>query len=233
MNFFVGTSGYSYKEWKGNFYPTKTTPKEMLALYAQKSDTVEINNTFYRLPTDVVVGSWAEQVPETFRFVLKARQVITHFRRLQNAEKEIDDFLRVATVLQQRLGTILFQLPPNFKKDVPRLNSFLNHVGGRANVTIEFRHESWSTEEVYNCLRAHSAAMCVTDADDLPATNFISSSNWGYLRLRNESYADDDLKEWIRAIKSQKWNEVYVFFKHEDAGAGPKLARRFLELAAP
>lgn len=232
MKFFVGTSGYSYKEWKGNFYPAKIAQKEMLAFYARKFSTVEINNTFYRLPTEAVVGSWAEQVPESFRFVLKARQVITHFRRLQNAEKEINDFLRVAEVLQQRLGPILIQLPPNMKKDVSRLDSFLSHVGGRAKLTIEFRHESWFAEEVYDCLRAHSAAICVAEADDLPAVYLDPTTNWGYARLRNEAYTDGELLEWIRSIKSQHWDEAYVFFKHEDAGAGPKLATRFLELAA-
>jgi uncharacterized protein YecE (DUF72 family) len=220
MKFFVGTSGYSYKEWKGNFYPAKIAQKEMLHFYSQKFSTVEVNNTFYRLPTESVVRSWAEQVPESFRFVLKARQVITHFRRLQNAEKEIDDFLRVAAVLQRRLGPILFQLPPNLKKDVARLDSFLSHIGGRSKVSIEFRHESWFAMEVYDCLRVHSAAICIAEADDSPAVGTIPTTNWGYVRLRNEAYTDGELLAWIRNIESQRWDEAYVFFKHEDAERG-------------
>lgn len=232
MEFFVGTSGYSYKEWKGNFYPAKLSQKEMLRYYSERFSAVEVNNTFYRLPTEDVVRSWAEQVPESFRFVLKAWQAITHFRRLQNAEEETDDFLRVASVLQQRLGPILFQLPPNFKKDVARLDSFLRHVGGRAKLAIEFRHESWLTKETYDCLRTHSVALCIAEADELPAVSLTPTTNWGYVRLRNEAYTDDELLEWIRNIKSQPWVETYLFFKHEDARIGPKLATRFLELAA-
>lgn len=231
MKFRVGTSGYSYKEWKGSFYPEKLPNKKMLEYYAQQFPTVEVNYTFRQLPSEAVVASWAGQVPETFRFVLKARQVITHFKRLQNTERETDDFLRVASTLQQRLGPILFQLPPNLKKDVPRLESFLQYLGGRAQATFEFRHASWFVDEVFDCLREHSAALCVADADDLPRVDLIGTSNWGYLRLRDEGYSDTQLFDWIQNMRSQKWDEAYVFFKHEDAGAGPKLASRFMELA--
>jgi uncharacterized protein YecE (DUF72 family) len=231
MQFLVGTSGYSFKEWKGHFYPEKLPQTEMLSYYATRFSTVEINNTFHKFPTESTVKSWAEQVPDSFRFVLKARQIITHFRRLQNAERHTDDFIRIASVLRERQGPILFQLPPNFKKDVPRLDVFLKYIGGRAKVAFEFRHESWFDEETFACLRAHESALCVAEADDLPTPNLVRTANWGYVRLREEKYTDKNLREWIKRIESQDFDEAYVFFKHEDAGAGPALAARFLELA--
>jgi uncharacterized protein YecE (DUF72 family) len=229
--FFVGTSGYSYKEWKGAFYPDKLPGKKMLGFYAQHFPAVEINSTFRRFPTASTVEAWAAQVPSTFRFVLKARQTITHFRRLQNAEEQIDDFINLALLLKERQGPLLFQLPPNFKKDVPRLEAFLNYVAGRAIIVMEFRHESWFCDEVYDCLRAHSTAMCVTDENDLPQAKLVRTADFGYLRFREESYTTRKLNEWIKRIRAQKWPAVYVFFKHEDVGAGPALAKRFLELA--
>jgi len=232
MKFLVGTTGYSYKEWKGNFYPAMLPQKDMLSYYSERFSTVEINNTFYRLPTEDVVESWAQQTPDNFRFVLKARQVITHFKRLKDVERETDDFLRVASVLKSRQGPILFQLPPNLKKDVPRLDAFLQHVGGRTQLAVEFRHESWFDDEVFDCLRTHACGLCIADSDDLPDANLARTTNWGYVRLRRESYADEELQEWIARLRSQDWNEAYVFFKHEDLGTGPKLAARFVELAA-
>jgi uncharacterized protein YecE (DUF72 family) len=163
--------------------------------------------------------------------VLKARQIITHFRRLQNAETYTDDFIRIASLLKERQGPILFQLPPNFKKDVPRLDAFLTYVRGRAKSAFEFRHESWFDEETFACLRTHESALCIAEADDLPTPNLVRTASWGYVRLREDGYTDKQLREWIKAIRSQAFDEAYVFFKHEDAGAGPQLATRFLELA--
>jgi uncharacterized protein YecE (DUF72 family) len=231
MKFLVGTSGYSYKEWKGSFYPEKLPDKNMLSSYAQHFPTVEINSTFRRFPSASTVESWAEQVPDTFRFALKARQTITHFRRLQNAEEQIDDFINLASLLGKRQGPLLFQLPPNFKKDIPRLDAFLNYVAGRAAVAFQLQHESWFSDDVYSCLRAHSAGLCSVDDDGPTCNEIIGTTNWGYVRLREERYTDARLKKWIGAIRDQDWNKAYVFFKHEDVGAGPKLAARFLELA--
>jgi uncharacterized protein YecE (DUF72 family) len=231
MKFFVGTSGYGHKEWKGSFYSEKLPQKDMLAYYANHFSAVEINYTFRRLPRPSVVESWAQQVPASFRFVLKAGQVISHFKRLQNTEKETDDFLRIASILKKRQGPVLFQLPPNFKKDVPRLAAFLSSIKGRARAAFEFRHPSWFDDEVVDCLRRHKSALCVADSEDLPVADLVRTANWGYVRLRRERYADKSLRKWISAIRSRRWNEVYVFFKHEDSAAGPKLAGRFLELA--
>ena len=231
MRFLVGTSGFSYKEWKGNFYPEKIAPAKMLSYYAERLSTVEINMTFRRFPKASVLESWADQVPDSFRFVLKARQVITHFKRLQDVERETDDFLRIGSVLRERAGPILFQLPPNFKKDVPRLDRFLSFVGDRAKLVFEFRHESWFDAALYDCLRTHGAAMCVADGEDLPDTELVRTADWGYVRLRREEYTDKSLREWIQKIKSLGFAEAFVFFKHEEAGAGPKFAARFIELS--
>jgi uncharacterized protein YecE (DUF72 family) len=231
VQFRVGTSGYSYKEWKGSFYPDKLPDKKMLSCYAEHFSTVEINSTFRRFPTASTVESWAEQVPDSFRFALKGRQTITHFRRLQNAEDQIDDFIKLASLLGNRQGPLLFQLPPNFKKDVPRLDAFLNYVGGRAAVVFQLQHETWFDDEVYSCLRGHSAALASVDDEGPACDKVVSTTNWGYVRLREERYTDARLKKWIEMIKAQDWNEAYVFFKHEDVGAGPRLAARFLELA--
>jgi uncharacterized protein YecE (DUF72 family) len=177
------------------------------------------------------VESWAAQVPDSFRFVLKARQTITHFRRLQNAEAQIDDFINLASLLKERQGPLLFQLPPNFKKDSGRLEAFLNYVKRRAAIVLQLQHESWYDDEVYDCLRAHSAALCATDDEGAACDRVVPTSSWGFVRLREERYTDARLKKWIDRLKAQNWNEVYVFFKHEDVGAGPKLASRFLKLA--
>jgi uncharacterized protein YecE (DUF72 family) len=231
MRFFVGTSGYSYKEWKGSFYPEKLPQKEMLSYYAQRFSTVEINNTFYRMPKASMLGSWGAQVPEAFRFVIKAPQRITHIKRLKEAEQDTDYLLSTISVLKNRLGPVLFQLPPNLKKDLARLAAFLDLIGDATQAAWEFRHESWLDPEVFDVLRARSAALCVADVDEAPTPELVSTARWGYIRLRRESYTDDQLVEWIAKLRSQPWEEVYVFFKHEDAGVGAKLGARFLELA--
>jgi uncharacterized protein YecE (DUF72 family) len=230
MQFFVGTSGYSYKEWKGTFYPKKLPQKEMLRFYAGRFSTVEVNNTFYRMPSPKLLESWAEQVPNDFRFVLKAPQAITHFKRLQDVEEPTGQFLGTASVLKERQGPLLFQLPPNFKKDVPRLERFLNLIKDGTSTAFEFRHESWFEEDVFSLLRAKACALCVADADDLPSVDHINTARFGILRLRRARYSKRQLAEWIDKLNSQNWDEVYVFFKHEDTGTGAKLATRFIEL---
>jgi uncharacterized protein YecE (DUF72 family) len=230
MRFFVGTSGYSYPEWKGAFYPEKLPQKEMLPYYAKRFSTVEINNSFYRMPSASVVESWAQQVPDSFRFVLKAPQTITHRKRLKDAEEATDLFLRAAAALKERQGPLLFQLPPNLKKDLPRLNAFLGFLGNRTPLAFEFRHPSWFDDEVFSCLRANSCALCAADTEENPVADLVGTARWGYLRLRSEGYSDKQIGEWIEKIRSQDWTEAYVFFKHEDTGTGPKLAARFLEM---
>jgi uncharacterized protein YecE (DUF72 family) len=232
MQFFVGASGYSYKEWKGSFYPEKLPAKSMLSFYAGHFSTVEINNTFYRLPKESVVESWAAEVPDGFRFVFKAWNRLTHIKRLKDVEEPLELFLNVVSSAGDRLGPLLFQLPPNLKKDIARLDAFLTLVGRRATVAFEFRHETWFDDEVYDCLRKHSCALCFADGEDIPGSQLVSTTDWGYVRLRRVEYTDNDLRKWIERLRSHDWNTAYVFFKHEDTGTGPKLARRFLELAA-
>ncbi|MFQ5995306.1 MAG: DUF72 domain-containing protein [Acidiferrobacterales bacterium] len=232
MTLYAGTSGYSYKEWKGNFYPNDLPAPKMLGYYASKLPAVEINNTFYRLPKASVLESWAVQVPQDFRFALKASRRITHIKRLKDAAEETDYLLQTTQALKGALGVVLFQLPPYLRKDLPRLDQFLDGLPENTRAAFEFRHPSWFDDEVFERLRARNLALCVTDTDDdSDETSIVSTARWGYLRLRRADYVPDHLGEWVERVRAQDWEDVYVFFKHEDEGAGPKLAARFLELA--
>ena len=230
-NLYVGTSGYSYKEWKGSFYPEKLAAKDMLPYYSERLKAVELNNTFYRLPKREMVESWKSQVPDNFRFSLKASQRITHFKRLKDAEDVTKYMLDTVNALDDRLGVVLFQLPPNMKKDIERLGPFLDILPRDLNCVFEFRHPTWFDDEVLELLRRDNRALCVSDTDDLPANHIDATADWGYLRLRRVNYSNPNLIEWIERIKVQNWKDTYVFFKHEDEGTGPKLAAEFLGLA--
>ena len=225
----IGTSGYSYAEWKGNFYPEKMAAKDMLRFYAERFPTVEINNTFYRMPKESLLQGWAEQVPESFTFVIKASKRITHDKRLKECGELLTYLFGVTSTLGSRLGPLLFQLPPNFKKDVPRLKSFFEEMPERRRVAVEFRHASWFDDEVYETLRGQRAALCVADTGEEPAAPLVATTDWGYLRLRREDFSDKDLREWARRIREQPWGDAYVFLKHEEEGKGPKLAARLME----
>jgi uncharacterized protein YecE (DUF72 family) len=230
MTVYVGTSGFSYPEWKGTFYPEKLSPRKMLGFYADRFRTVEINLTFRGLPAESVLDGWAGKVPAGFRFVLKAPQQITHHRRLAGADGELATFLDFAEKLGERRGPLLFQLPPNFKKDVPRLRAFLNLLTPGERAAIEFRHPTWFDDEVFSVLRDHGAALCLADAGDELAVPFVPTADWGYLRLRRPDYDDAALREWADRVRAQAWREAYVFFKHEDSGQGPRLAARLQDV---
>ena len=225
----TGTSGYSYAEWKGNFYPEKMAAKDMLRFYAERFPTVEINNTFYRMPTEALLQGWAEQVPASFTFVIKASKRITHDKRLKECGELLAYLYRVTSTLGSRLGPLLFQLPPNFKKDVPRLKGFFDEMPERRRVAVEFRHSSWFDDEVYEILRGQGAALCVADTGEEPTVPLVATTDWGYLRLRREDFDDKDLRDWARRIREQPWSDAYVFLKHEEEGKGPKLAARLME----
>ena len=229
MQMLAGTSGYSYKEWLGSFYPEKLPAKEMLRYYAGHFPTVEINNTFYRMPAEAMLAGWAKEVPDSFTFTLKAPQRITHQKRLREAEQEVTEFLRRAAALGEKLGVILFQLPPFLRKDLPRLRDFLALLPSDRRYAFEFRHETWRDEEVYAALRERSAALCVADTDE-GDTPFVCTSDSGYLRLRRTHYDDNDLAAWAGRIKAQSLARAYVYFKHEDEARGTKFAKRFSEL---
>jgi uncharacterized protein YecE (DUF72 family) len=230
MKLWVGTSGYSYKPWVGKFYPERLAAKEMLRFYATRLPAVEINNTFYRLPKETVLQSWAEQVPAEFRFVLKAPQKITHVKRLKDAADEVTYLFRVGAVMREKAGAVLFQLPPNLRKDSERLRHFLDLLPLESAVAFEFRHQSWLDEEVFSCLRARNCALCFAEFEEDENRDLIATANWGYIRLRRPDYDHADLLHWRERILAQKWDHAYVFFKHEDEGIGPKLAAEFLDL---
>jgi uncharacterized protein YecE (DUF72 family) len=231
MNFYVGTSGYSYPEWKGSFYPPKLPAKQMLRFYGERFRAVEVNYTFKHMPTATVLATWADTVPAGFQFVLKAPQQITHWKRLKDVGDSVSTFLDIASTLKKRLGPLLFQLPPDFQKDVPRLRAFLALLPTERRVTLEFRHASWFDDEVFALLREHGAALCIAEDEDLEVP-FVATADWGYLRLRQLDYDDAALKARLKQVRKQKWQDVFVFFKHEDEGRGPQLAKRFLELSA-
>lgn len=231
MRLLAGTSGFAYKQWKGPFYPEDLRDDEMLGYYAGRLPTVEINNTFYRMPRESVVASWTDQTPDRFRFVLKASRKITHFGRLKNVESELEYFLRVSTVLGPKRGPSLFQLPPTMKKDAARLRDFVALLPRAWPAAFEFRHASWFDDETYDILRARNAALCVADkGTDEDATPLVATADWGYVRLRAETYDEADLTRWIATLGNQPWQVTYVFFKHEDAGVGAKLALQLMEL---
>jgi uncharacterized protein YecE (DUF72 family) len=229
MELLTGTSGYSYKEWKGSFYPEDLKAEEMLHFYAGRFRTVEINNTFYRMPAESMLARWREEVPNDFRFALKAPRRITHDKRLRDAGPDVAEFLRRAASLGDKLGVILYQLPPQLRKDIPKLESFLAGLPAERHAAFEFRHDSWLDDAVYAALRARGAALCIADTDE-GDTPLVSTARIGYLRLRRTQYSDAELHAWAERIGRQPWTRAYVYFKHEDEGWGAKFARRFGEV---
>jgi uncharacterized protein YecE (DUF72 family) len=224
MRVLVGTSGYSYKEWKGAFYPADLPAGKFLRFYAQHFGTVEINNTFYRMPTPKLIEGWAAEVPEEFSFAIKAPQRITHMAKLQNAGEMVDALARTASLLGSRLGPLLFQLPPFLRKDIPRLADFLDKAPKGPKVAFEFRHPSWFDDEVWATLRAHDAALCVAEGETLESP-LVATAEWGYVRLRRGVYPDDVLSRWAGRIVAQPWRQAFVYIKHDD-GDAPSVAKR-------
>jgi len=227
----AGTSGFSYAPWKGTFYPADLPAKRWLAYYAERLPAVEINNTFYRMPKASVLAGWAEQVPEEFRFAVKASKRITHIKRLKEVGDEVGYLVSVLAALGPKLGAVLFQLPPNLKLDLPRLEAFLALLAGRVPAAFEFRHPSWQEPAVPELLRAHGAALCVADVDDEPAPALVATAPFTYLRLRRSAYMAGELAEWVAKLRLSAAPDAYVFFKHEDAGVGPRLAAELMALA--
>jgi uncharacterized protein YecE (DUF72 family) len=204
----------------------------MLRFYGECFRTVEINYTFRRMPTASVLDNWADAVPAGFQFVLKAPEAITHKKRLKDADDSVSKFLEIAGKLKKRLGPLLFQLPPTFMKDALRLRAFLASLPPERRVAFEFRHPSWFDDEVLGLLRAHRAALCIADDEDDLEVPVVATTTWGCLRLRRPDYDAAALKRWVKHVRKQDWQDAFVFFKHEDEGKGPQLAKRFLELAA-
>jgi uncharacterized protein YecE (DUF72 family) len=231
----VGTSGFQYPEWQGTFYPKDISAKKMLGFYSARFSSTESNYTFRRMPSASTLARWAAETPETFRFSLKAPQRITHFQKLRDCEKLVQSFAEVAVTLRAKLGAVLFQLPPSLKADGPLLHDFLAMVPPKLRAAFEFRHESWFRDETYSALQESGAALCIADSEKLH-TPTIFTANFAYLRLRDEGYRPRDIARWAKIIcgRQTALADIYVYFKHEEGGLGPKFAQQLMKkLAVP
>ena len=226
----VGTSGFQYSEWKGNFYPEKLSPKKMLAFYGERFNSTEINYTFRRIPSETTLANWSAETPAEFRFSLKAPQSITHIKQLRDCELLVQKFADAVQALGPKLGVTLFQLPPSFKCDLPLLNDFLAVLPPKQKAAFEFRHESWFNDETYAVLRSRAATLCIADSEKLH-TPVVFTASFAYLRLRDEGYVDSDIQRWAEIIRKQKnsLEDIYVYFKHEEQGLGPAFAQKLLQ----
>jgi uncharacterized protein YecE (DUF72 family) len=231
MNIWVGTSGFQYAEWKGTFYPEDLSTAKMLPYYAERLSTTEINYTFRRIPSAKSIQTWWDATPERFKFSLKAPQKVTHFAKLRNCGDTLRYFYQVISDLEAKLGVVLFQLPPAFKKDAALLATFLEDVPPGMRAAFEFRHASWFDDEIFALLKSKNIALCLADSENL-ATPIVATADYGYLRLRREDYHAADVARWAETIKAQKdgWADAFVYFKHEESGIGPKLATQLREL---
>jgi uncharacterized protein YecE (DUF72 family) len=230
MRLLAGTSGYSFKEWKGTFYPEDIKADGMLGFYASKFPTIEINNTFYRLPKEHVLLDWASQVPDAFTFAIKASQRITHHTRLKvESQSLVEYLLKNTSALADKLGPILFQLPPNLKKDIPRLQNFLTYLPEDRRYTFEFRHDTWFDEDVFTVLRDRDIALCISESAELKCP-VVCTATWGYLRLHKLDYDQAALGEWAKCVASQNWTDAYVYLKHDEGeGSGPPAVESFMK----
>jgi len=232
MNFWIGTSGFQYPEWKGNFYPEDLPTAKMLSFYTERFSTTEINYTFHRIPAPKTIDNWKAQTPEKFQFALKAPQKITHWSKLRDCGDTLEYFCKVVTGLGQRLGPVLFQLPPTFKKDADVLSSFLREfLAMRA--AFEFRHDSWFDDQIFDLLKSRNIALCIADTDTITTPRKITA-DYGYLRLRREDYQATDIEAWAEFARQHEsnWKDAFIYFKHEESGIGPKLAQQMLKLLA-
>jgi uncharacterized protein YecE (DUF72 family) len=235
VKLWIGTSGFQYPEWKGTFYPETLPASKMLSFYAERFSSTEINYTFHRIPSEKTIAGWVQATPEGFKFSLKAPQKITHFAKLRACDDTLTYFYKVVSALGQRLGVVLFQLPPSLQKDVILLGDFLRCLPSGMRAAFEFRHPSWFDDEVFAALKAHNLALCTADSEKLSAP-VIATADFGYLRLRREDYTSDDVARWTNTVQAQKlnWSDAFVYFKHEESGIGPKLAgemRKLIQLS--
>lgn len=226
----VGTSGYNYPEWKGSFYPSDLPVSKMLSFYAGRFPTVEINYTFYRFPNEKTLTGWAESTPDNFRFTLKAPRRITHEARLSNCQELVEGFCDRSQALGSKLGVLLFQLPPSFKLDLELLDGFLKWIPSGTRAAFEFRNASWLTEEVYARLEEKDLALCIADSEK-STTPVVATAGYGYFRLRDEGYGEEEIRAWSDRIKEHKgvWGDVFVYFKHEEEGKGPEFAKALMD----
>ncbi len=234
MAIWVGTSGYNYPEWRGSFYPEKFPTAKMLPYYAERFSTVEVNYTFYRMPNAKTIANWNAETPDGFTFTLKASRKITHDARLKDVGENLRYFLDTARALGSKLGPILFQLPPYFRKNpdhLDRLNGVLAFLPEGLRAVFEFRHESWFGDDVYDLLKSRNAALCIADNEN-GTTPLVATADFGYFRLRDEGYTAEDLGKWTETVKrlGAAWRDTFIYFKHEESGIGPALAKEFRSL---
>jgi len=231
MNYWIGTSGFQYAEWKGTFYPEDLSTAKMLPFYAERFSTTEVNYSFRRIPSPKTIQGWWDTTPERFKFSLKAPQKVTHFAKLKNCGDTMRYFCQVICDLEGKLGPVLFQLPPNFKKDAGVLGEFLNDLPAGLRAAFEFRNPSWFDDEVFALLKARNIALCIAESADL-STPIVATADYGYLRLRREDYTDKDMERWAGAIREKEkiWPDVFVYLKHEESGMGPRLAKQLMDL---
>jgi uncharacterized protein YecE (DUF72 family) len=231
MTSWIGTSGFQYPEWRGTFYPEKFPTAKMLPFYAERFSTSEINYTFYRIPNSKTIAGWDKATPENFRFGLKAPQKVTHIAKLRDCSELLDVFQRVVSGLGSKLGPVLFQLPSRFKKDAALLNGFLANLPAGIRAAFEFRHSSWFDDEIFAHLQRHNVALCIAESSDL-ATPSVATADFGYLRLRREDYEQADIVRWAKFIETQRgnWSHAFVYFKHEESGKGPQLAKQMIQV---
>jgi uncharacterized protein YecE (DUF72 family) len=224
----AGASGYSFKEWRGDFYPADMKPEGMLAWYAERLPTVEINNTFYQMPKVAVLENWARATPEDFRFAIKASRRITHMARLKadSAADSVDFLYKNLTALGSKRGPVLFQLPPFMKKDLPRLSEFLKLLPDGHRAAFEFRNDSWFSDDVYDALKGAGASLCLSEREDNAPPPLVATAPFGYVRLRLETYSDSELQKWATRLAAGRWREIYVYFMHEPTA--PAYARKLM-----
>lgn len=233
MKTWIGTSGFQYPEWKGTFYPETLSTAKMLPYYAERFSATEINYTFRQIPSSKTMERWSALTPDEFRFSLKAPQKVTHFAKLRDCADTLRYFHQITSQLGAKLGPVLFQLPPAFKKDAPVLAAFLEEIPNGMRAAFEFRHRSWFDDEIFAVLKSRNAALCIAESEGL-ATPPIATADFGYLRLRREDYVAADLEKWAATIKTNtpSWSEVFIHFKHEESGVGPKFAADMQRLVA-
>jgi uncharacterized protein YecE (DUF72 family) len=234
MKLWIGTSGFQYPEWKGTFYPEKMPASKMLSYYADRFASTEVNYTFRRIPAEKTIRTWSSATPARFKFSFKAPQRVTHFAKLRGCEEVLALFQTAIAPAGEKLGAVLFQLPPSFPKDLEILRAFLADLPTGMRAAFEFRHSSWFDEAVFDTLRAANAALCVAENEEL-ATPAIATADFGYLRLRRKDYTPAQIERWARWIREQRprWSEVFVYFKHEERAVGPEFAKHMQAVFGP
>ena len=227
----AGASGYSFKEWCGTFYPDKTKAGDMLGYYAERLPTVEINNTFYRMPRETMLEDWASTTPESFRFAIKSSRRITHMSRIKpdSSAEPVEFLYKALKGLGAKRGPVLFQLPPNMKKDLPRLEAFLQLLPPDHRAAFEFRNDSWFEDEVYAALKSAGAALVLSEREDATPPPMVETAPWGYVRLRLENYSEDDLRRWAERLAATGWSDTFVYFMHEPTA--PEYAKTLMRVA--